>query len=70
MGLEKPTLREIWLKARILAAISNEEMDEIRRKIGMSFQGRWWPFGSMGTVGGTECCVKALREHTKLEDSD
>src|SRR5260370_24179184 len=40
-------------------------MDEIRRKIGMSFQGGAL-FGSM-TVG--ENVALPLREHTRLEDS-
>jgi len=40
-------------------------MDEIRKKIGMSFQGGAL-FGSM-TVG--ENVALPLREHTKLEDS-
>src|SRR6202165_414202 len=39
VGLEKPTSGEIWLKGKNIASISNEEMDDIRRKIGMSFQG-------------------------------
>ena len=65
VGLERPTSGEIWLKGKNLAAISGEEMDEIRRKIGMSFQGGAL-FGSM-TVG--ENVALPLREHTKLEDS-
>jgi len=40
---------EIWLKGKNIAAISSQEMDEIRKKIGMSFQGGAL-FGSM-TVG-------------------
>jgi phospholipid/cholesterol/gamma-HCH transport system ATP-binding protein len=65
VGLERPSSGEIWLKGKNLAAISGEEMDEIRRKIGMSFQGGAL-FGSM-TVG--ENVALPLREHTKLEDS-
>jgi phospholipid/cholesterol/gamma-HCH transport system ATP-binding protein len=65
VGLEKPTSGEIWLKGKNIASISKEEMDEIRRKIGMSFQGSAL-FGSM-TVG--ENVALPLREHTKLEDS-
>jgi phospholipid/cholesterol/gamma-HCH transport system ATP-binding protein len=64
VGLEKPTSGEIWLKGKNIASISKEEMDEIRRKIGMSFQGSAL-FGSM-TVG--ENVALPLREHTKLED--
>jgi phospholipid/cholesterol/gamma-HCH transport system ATP-binding protein len=65
VGLEKPSAGEIWIKGRDLAKISVEEMDEIRRKIGMSFQGGAL-FGSM-TVG--ENVALPLREHTRLEDS-
>jgi phospholipid/cholesterol/gamma-HCH transport system ATP-binding protein len=65
VGLEKPDSGEIWLKGKNLAAISESEMDEIRKKIGMSFQGGAL-FGSM-TVG--ENVALPLREHTRLEDS-
>ena len=65
VGLEKPSAGEIWIKGQDLAKTSAEEMDEIRRKIGMSFQGGAL-FGSM-TVG--ENVALPLREHTKLEDS-
>jgi phospholipid/cholesterol/gamma-HCH transport system ATP-binding protein len=64
VGLERPSSGEIWLKGKNIAAISDEEMDEIRKKIGMSFQGGAL-FGSM-TVG--ENVALPLREHTKLED--
>jgi phospholipid/cholesterol/gamma-HCH transport system ATP-binding protein len=65
VGLEIPTSGEIWLKGKNIAAISAAEMDEIRKKIGMSFQGGAL-FGSM-SVG--ENVALPLREHTKLEDS-
>ena len=39
VGLESPTSGEIWLKGKNIAAISAAEMDEIRKKVGMSFQG-------------------------------
>jgi len=65
VGLEKPSSGEIWLKGQNIAAISDDEMDEIRKKIGMSFQGGAL-FGSM-TVG--ENVALPLREHTRLEDS-
>ena len=65
VGLESPTSGEIWLKGKNIAAISAEEMDEIRKKVGMSFQGGAL-FGSM-SVG--ENVALPLREHTKLEDS-
>src|SRR5436309_12958449 len=65
VGLETPTSGEIWLKRKNIAAISNAEMDELRKKIGMSFQGGAL-FGSM-SVG--ENVALPLREHTKLENS-
>jgi phospholipid/cholesterol/gamma-HCH transport system ATP-binding protein len=64
VGLERPNSGEIWLKGKNIAAISPAEMDEIRKKIGMSFQGGAL-FGSM-TVG--ENVALPLREHTKLEE--
>src|SRR6266550_3356022 len=39
VGLERTSSGEIWLKGKNIAAISSQEMDEIRKKIGMSFQG-------------------------------
>jgi phospholipid/cholesterol/gamma-HCH transport system ATP-binding protein len=65
VGLEKPTAGQIWIKGRNLATASAAEIDEIRKKIGMSFQGGAL-FGSM-TVG--ENVALPLREHTQLEDS-
>src|SRR2546422_9974856 len=47
-----------------MAQVSGAEMDEIRKKLGMSFQGGAL-FGSL-TVG--ENVALPLREHTKLED--
>jgi phospholipid/cholesterol/gamma-HCH transport system ATP-binding protein len=65
VGLERPSSGEIWIKGKDIAKISQAEMDEIRKHIGMSFQGSAL-FGSM-TVG--ENVALPLREHTKLEDS-
>jgi len=65
VGLEIPTSGEIWIKGKNIAAISASEMDEIRKKVGMSFQGGAL-FGSL-SVG--ENVALPLREHTKLEDS-
>jgi phospholipid/cholesterol/gamma-HCH transport system ATP-binding protein len=65
VGLERPSAGEIWLRGKNIADISPDEMDEIRKHIGMSFQGSAL-FGSM-TVG--ENVALPLREHTKLENS-
>src|SRR5258705_7497478 len=65
VGLEKPSAGQVWMKGQDLAKTSSAELDEIRKKIGMSFQGGAL-FGSM-TVG--ENVALPLREHTNLEDS-
>lgn len=64
VGLEKPSSGQIWINEKDIAAISEDELYEIRKKTGMSFQGSAL-FGSM-TVG--ENVALPLREHTKLED--
>jgi len=65
VGLEKPSAGQIWMKGQDIAAISRAELDEIRKKIGMAFQGGAL-FGSM-TVGDN--VALPVREHTKLEAS-
>ena len=65
VGLERPSSGQIWINGKNIAAISRMEMDEIRKKMGMSFQGGAL-FGSM-TVGDN--VALPLREHTKLEES-
>src|SRR3954470_11425350 len=49
VGLERPTSGEVWIGGVNTAKISDRAMDEIRKKMGMSFQGSAL-FGSM-TVG-------------------
>ncbi len=65
VGLEQPTSGEVWIRGENFTKISNAQRDEIRKRIGMSFQGGAL-FGSM-TVG--ENVALPLREHTKLEES-
>lgn len=64
VGLEMPSSGEVWIRGKNFVAISDAERDEIRKKLGMSFQGGAL-FGSM-TVG--ENVALPLREHTKLEE--
>jgi phospholipid/cholesterol/gamma-HCH transport system ATP-binding protein len=64
VGLEKPTSGEIWIGGQNFANISESARNEIRKRIGMSFQSGAL-FGSM-TVG--ENVALPLREHTKLEE--
>ena len=65
VGLQKPTSGEVWINGVNTGKISEREMDAIRLKMGMSFQGGAL-FGSL-TVG--ENVALPLREHTRLEDS-
>jgi phospholipid/cholesterol/gamma-HCH transport system ATP-binding protein len=65
VGLEKPSAGEVWIKGMDIARISEREMDAIRKKMGMSFQGSAL-FGSL-TVG--ENVALPLLEHTDLEKS-
>ena len=65
VGLEQASSGEVWIRGKNIADISQDEMDEIRKHIGMSFQGGAL-FGSL-TVG--ENVALPLREHSQLEDS-
>src|SRR5580693_5844541 len=65
IGLEKPSAGHVWIKGKDIASIAESELDEIRKRIGMSFQGGAL-FGSM-SVG--ENVALPLREHTRLENS-
>ena len=65
VGLQRPSSGRIFITGKDIATIPVAELDEIRKKIGMSFQGSAL-FGSM-TVG--ENVALPLREHTKLEES-
>jgi len=65
VGLEKPRGGKIWIKGLNIAETREAEMDELRKKMGISFQGGAL-FGSM-TVG--ENVALPLREHTDLEES-
>jgi phospholipid/cholesterol/gamma-HCH transport system ATP-binding protein len=65
VGLAKPRGGEVWIKGVNIARASAQQMDEIRKKMGVSFQGGAL-FGSM-TVGDN--VALPLREHTHLEPS-
>src|SRR5438876_3222130 len=64
VGLERPSSGEIWLRGKNLAAISSQEMDEIRKRIGMSFQGGAL-FGSM-TVGEDRKSTRLNSSHPSI----
>lgn len=65
VGLESPSGGSIWIRGTNFAVMRDSERDELRKKMGMSFQGGAL-FGSM-TVA--ENVALPLREHTKLDDS-
>src|SRR6202041_433707 len=65
VGLETPSAGEIWIQNKDFASISEDERDELLKKMGMSFQGGAL-FGSM-TVG--ENVALPLQEHTNLDES-
>ncbi len=66
VGLEKPSAGQIWMKGQDIAAIPDKELNEIRKQIGMSFQGGAL-FGSM-TVGenvGASRCTNTPTSKTR-----
>ncbi len=65
VGLEKASSGAIYVLRNDICKLSEREFNDIRRKIGMSFQGAAL-FNSM-TVG--ENVGLPLREHTELEES-
>lgn len=65
VGLEQPTRGQIWIKGKDITHITEEEFNELRKKIGMAFQNSAL-FNSM-TVG--ENVALPLQEHTDLEHS-
>ncbi|MBI1737961.1 MAG: ABC transporter ATP-binding protein [Acidobacteria bacterium] len=64
VGLEKASSGEIWIRGQNMASATAADKEEIRKRLGMSFQGGAL-FGSM-TVG--ENVALPLREHTELDD--
>jgi phospholipid/cholesterol/gamma-HCH transport system ATP-binding protein len=64
VGLEKPSSGEIWIRGKNLASATPADMEEVRRRLGMSFQGGAL-FGSM-SVG--ENVALPLKEHTRLDE--
>ena len=65
VGLENPSAGSIWIRGKDFASMPESERDELRKKMGMSFQSGAL-FGSM-TVA--ENVALPLREHTELDES-
>jgi phospholipid/cholesterol/gamma-HCH transport system ATP-binding protein len=65
VGLEKPTSGAVWVQGTNLAEASGSELDDVRKKIGLSFQGG----ALIGSMSVGENVALPLREHTNLEPS-
>jgi phospholipid/cholesterol/gamma-HCH transport system ATP-binding protein len=65
VGLENPSSGSIWIRGKDFASMPESDRDELRKKMGMSFQSGAL-FGSM-TVA--ENVALPLREHTQLDQS-
>ncbi|HFQ91887.1 MAG TPA: ABC transporter ATP-binding protein [Chromatiales bacterium] len=64
LGLHRPTSGSIKVLGRDIAAISKKELYDLRRKIGVAFQGGAL-FGSMTVAENVQL---PLREHTRLDE--
>lgn len=65
IGLLKPTSGSILINGRDITVMSEREMDEIRKKIGISFQGA----ALLNSLSIADNVALPIREHTELEDS-
>src|SRR5256712_2901489 len=65
VGLERPTSGAVWVGGTDLSRASGRELDDVRKRIGLSFQGGAL-IGSL-TIG--ENVALPLREHTDLDPS-
>lgn len=65
VGLEEPTAGEVLIFGKNINRISEDEFNEIRKKIGMAFQGS----ALLNSMSVGENVALPLREHTNLEDS-
>lgn len=65
IGLNKPTSGEIWIKGKDITCLSEDELNTLRTKMGVLFQGAAL-FNSM-TIG--ENVALPLVEHTDLNES-
>ncbi len=65
VGLEKPTSGEVRIKGVDITKANAREMDAIRKKIGLAFQGG----ALLGSLSVGENISLPLEEHTDLEQS-
>ncbi|MGQ9570764.1 MAG: ABC transporter ATP-binding protein [Thermodesulfovibrionales bacterium] len=65
IGLMKPTKGNILINEKDITVMEEEELDEIRKKIGISFQGA----ALLNSITIAENVSLPIREHTRLEES-
>ena len=65
IGLLRPAGGQILINSRNIAAMTDDEMDEIRKKMGVLFQGA----ALLNSMTLADNVALPLREHTRLEDS-
>ena len=65
VGLEKPSSGQVWVKGLDLTHASAREMDAMRKKIGLAFQGG----ALIGSLAVGENIALPLLEHTTLNPS-
>jgi len=65
VGLKKPISGRILINGEDFTAMSDEEQIELRKRMGMSFQGS----ALLTSISVGENVALPLREHTKLEES-
>jgi phospholipid/cholesterol/gamma-HCH transport system ATP-binding protein len=65
IGLLKPTSGSILLNGDDITRMSERELDEVRKKIGVAFQGS----ALLTSLSVADNVALPLREHTKLEES-
>jgi phospholipid/cholesterol/gamma-HCH transport system ATP-binding protein len=65
VGLERPSGGEIWIRGKNFAALTEDDRDDLLKRMGMSFQGGAL-FGSMSVADNV---ALPLREHTELDES-
>ncbi|MEW6108374.1 MAG: ABC transporter ATP-binding protein [Nitrospirota bacterium] len=65
IGLLKPTRGEIFINTKDITAMDDMELDEVRKKMGVLFQGA----ALLNSMTVADNVALPLREHTKLNES-
>jgi phospholipid/cholesterol/gamma-HCH transport system ATP-binding protein len=65
IGLLKPTKGKILINGKDIAALGEEELDEVRKKMGVLFQGA----ALLHSLNVSDNIALPIREHTRLDES-